>query len=409
MKRIAIIGAGAAGCFCAQRLRELCPEASVRVYESHTRPLAKVAVTGGGRCNLTNTFAHVQDLRQVYPRGHQQMKKMMHLWSQKDTITWFENQGVRLITQPDQCIFPKSQNAMEIVATLSRHIDIQPNTRITKIKKTDKATWHLFTHDQVNIGEYDIVVVTTGGARTHTWLEDIGIEIVKPEPSLFPLKLIPTGLEQMTGAVVQDVTLTLPGTTYRARGTMLVTHTGISGPAVLRLSSYAARHLAEHKYNTDIIINWTGDTPEEQVRDTLRHHSQQHPDKLITTIPPTLDGGKHPFTTRMWEYIIERTNIPPDIRWKGVSKKQYNKLASLLTSDKYHVTGREPHKEEFVTSGGVALTALHPQTLESKTHPRLYFAGEVTDIDGVTGGYNLQAAWTTAEVVAQAISKQTNH
>ena len=410
MSRIAIIGAGAAGCFCAQRIRELCPGTEVRIYESHSKALAKVAITGGGRCNLTNSFALVRNLREVYPRGYQLMKKLMHVWNHRDTMSWFENHGVRLVTQEDECVFPASQNAMEIVATLRRNLDIQLNTHITALQRREGGKWVIFSQEDNSLGEYDTVVVTTGGTRNFSWLERIGIEIVKPVPSLFPLRLEPTGLEQMSGAVVQDAELILPGCKCRAIGTLLITHNGFSGPATLRLSSYASRFLAEKDYNTDLVINWMGETSENDVRQALYDFARHNPNKLITTIAPCLkgDASQSHLTSRMWEFLVSRAGITQQTRWSGVSQKQYNKLIAVLTSDIYRVTGRVPHKEEFVTAGGVSLTALDSATLESKAHKGLYFAGEVTDVDGVTGGFNLQAAWTMAEVVAQAISKQTN-
>ena len=172
MSRIAIIGAGAAGCFCAQRIRELCPGTEVKIYESHSKALAKVAITGGGRCNLTNSFALVRNLREVYPRGYQLMKKLMHVWNHHDTMSWFENRGVRLVTQEDECVFPASQNAMEIVATLRRNLDIQLKTRITALQRVENGKWVIFSQGDNCLGEYDTVVVTTGGTRNFSWLED---------------------------------------------------------------------------------------------------------------------------------------------------------------------------------------------------------------------------------------------
>ena len=405
MKNIAIIGAGAAGCFCAQRLKELRPEAKVTVFESHSKPLAKVSVTGGGRCNLTNSFALVRDLREVYPRGHQLMKRLFHVWNHWDTMSWFEEHGVRLVTQEDECVFPVSQNAMEIVEVLRRGLDLRLQTRVAAIEKREDGKWEVFAEEQGSVGVFDAVVVTTGGARRFSWLARLGIEIVPPVPSLFPFKLEPAGLEKMSGAVVKDAELVLPGAKCRARGTVLVTHNGISGPATLRLSSYAARFLAENACCADLVINWMGELGEEQVREALRDFAQSHPNKLVIGTVPAFDGdaAERVLTSRMWEFMVARAGIHPQTRWSGMGKKQYNKLVTVLTADTHKVTGRVPHKEEFVTAGGVSLAALDGTTLESKTQKGLFFAGEVTDVDGVTGGFNLQAAWTMAEVVARAV------
>lgn len=384
--RIAIIGAGAAGCFAAQRIKELCPNTSVEIFELQERPLKKVAVTGGGRCNLTNSFQLVADLREVYPRGHQLMKKLMYSWSQWDTITWFEEHGVRLVTQDDECVFPKSQRAMEIVNVLKRGLDIRCGQRV----------------GLEDLQGYDAVVVTTGGARNFSWLESSGVEIVPPVPSLFPLKLESSGLEQLSGALVMDSVVSLAGTKFRADGITLITHNGLSGPGILRLSSYAARYLSEHSYHATLVVNWLGETSEEEAYELLTEMALPNGQKLVCNIHP------EQLTSRHWEFLVSRAGVSRDMRWSGVGRKQMNRLASVLTSDQYQIIGRVSHKEEFVTAGGVSLRSVDSTTLECKSCPGLYFAGEVLDVDGVTGGFNLQAAWTMADAVARAIAARFN-
>lgn len=384
MKRIAIIGAGAAGCFLAQRLLELRPDFRVEIFEAQDRPLKKVAITGGGRCNLTNSFDGVEELYDVYPRGHQLLKRLMYAWNQWDTMSWFEEHGVRLVTQDDECVFPASQRAMEIVSVLKKGLDIHCGKRA----------------DLSLLREYDAVVVTTGGGRNYDWLSVSGVEIVPPVPSLFPFKLKPSALEQMSGALVHDSRVSIAGTRYVANGTLLITHNGVSGPAILRLSSYAARYLSECDYQTTLVISWLGDVTESDALDMINAIIADNPHKHIVNVHPLC------FTSRLWAFLCERAGISLENKWNGVGRKQINRLVSVLTSDQYQILARTPHKEEFVTAGGVSLKSVSSTTLECKTCPGLYFAGEVLDIDGVTGGFNLQAAWTTADTVARALAKQ---
>lgn len=384
--RIAIVGAGAAGCFAAQRILELCPDVAVVLFEAQDRPLRKVAITGGGRCNLTNSFQQVTDLREVYPRGHQLMKRLMHSWNQWDTMSWFEERGVRLVTQEDECVFPQSQRAMEIVGVLRHGLDIRCGHRV----------------GLDDLQGYDAIVVTTGGSRNFSWLESAGVEIVPPVPSLFPLRLEPSGLEQLSGALVEDSVAAIAGTKLRAQGITLITHNGVSGPCILRLSSYAARHLSEQSYQAPLVMNWLGDTTEDEAQDILHAMAMDSAQKLVCNTHP------QQLTSRHWEFLVSRAGIGRDVRWSGVGRKQMNRLASVLTSDRYQITGRVPHKEEFVTAGGVSLRSVDSNTLECKSRPGLYFAGEVLDVDGVTGGFNLQAAWTMADAVARALASRFN-
>lgn len=380
--KVAIIGAGAAGCFLAQRLKELRKDVSVELYEAHQRPLMKVAVTGGGRCNLTNSFALVNDLKEVYPRGHRLMKRLMYDWNQWDTMSWFEEHGVPLLTQDDECVFPVSQDAMDIVNTLKKGLTIHTNYKVADIEALDA----------------DVVVVTTGGARNFEWLEKSGVEIIAPVPSLFPLKLKPSGLEELMGIVLEDVGLTIAGTKLKSYGTMLITHFGVSGPAVLRLSSYGARHLADNDYKGKLIVNWLGDYSHDEAMEWLEDIARTNADRQINKITLKVGGAR-------WQnHILKRSGIALDTLWKALNSKQINRLVNALTSDTYDILGRAPHKEEFVTCGGVSLASVDSTSLESKTRKNLFFAGEVLDIDGVTGGFNLQAAFTTANAIARCIS-----
>lgn len=413
--KTAIIGAGAAGCFCATILKRLCPEVQIDVYESGQKPLQKVAITGGGRCNLTNSFAEVKSLNQVYPRGYNLMKRLFKQFDNKSTMQWFENEGVKLTVQEDQCVFPQSQNAMEIVSTLLRGMQgtrIFCNQRVREVEPCHSS----FTSDET-IGNnnfkyrintdsrseiYDFVVVTTGGSPKSSglsFIESLDLEIVEPVPSLFTFNIGNEkgrqAITELMGVVVEQAEAGLAGTKYKSEGPLLITHWGMSGPAILKLSSHAARWLAEKDYQATLCVNWLGGMKEDKIREMLQQTIAENSKKQIGTI--------HPITQRLWHYLLNKVDIAPDRRCAELGTKQINKLAATLSNDNYTISGQSRFKEEFVTCGGVSLSNIDTNTLECKKHPGIYFAGEVLDVDAITGGFNLQAAWTMGYVVAQSI------
>ena len=396
MKRVAIIGAGAAGCFCAAQLRSMAPEMAVTVFEAGSKPLAKVAITGGGRCNLTNDFQGIRSLSEAYPRGERIMKRALKAFSNDDTIRWFSNNGVPCVLQPDHCWFPQSQDAMDVVRCLLRAMkgaDIRLNSRITSIRPAaEENPTRGFT---VNEEHFDAVVVTTGGAQRFPFLEGLGLEMVEPVPSLFTFNIQDAGLKALMGLVV-EAQIGLQGTSYKAEGALLITDWGLSGPATLKLSSYAARELAEKGYKGTVGINWL-DANENEVRGRLQETSARNPQKQLSNTPL--------LQQRLWEHLIGRAGLRPDIRWAELGSKGLNRLTAVLTNDCYPLTGRSKFREEFVTAGGVGLSNVDLNTLECKKHPGLYFAGEVLDIDAITGGFNLQAAWSTAYLCAKDLAK----
>ena len=390
--KTAIIGGGAAGFFLAINLKEMCPKMEVSIFEKSKRVLSKVEISGGGRCNCTNSFAEVRDLSGVYPRGHRLMKRLMKGFSQEDAYEWFERHGVRLMTQDDQCVFPLSQDSHTIIncflAEVRRHgVEIRMESRIDSLEQ---------------LGDYDFIAVTTGGspkAEGLQWLADKGHEIVSPVPSLFTFQMTDEALHALMGTVVEDVMTMIPGTKLRAEGPLLITHWGMSGPAILKLSSYGARLLAESGYQTTLAVNWTK-RRDAEVMVILDEMMIRCPQKQMKTVPPC------GLSSRLWTYLVEKClGERSNARWGSLNKKEINRLANLLSGgDSYQITGRATFKDEFVTCGGIALSAVNPSTLESRHVPRLYFAGEVLDIDGITGGFNFQAAWTTAYTVACAIT-----
>ena len=392
MRSVAIIGAGAAGCFCAAQLRSLAPELAVTVFEAGPKPLAKVAITGGGRCNLTNSFEGIRSLPEAYPRGERVMKRALKAFSQEDTIKWFADQGVPCVLQEDHCWFPQSQNAMDIVHALQRAMkgaDVRLSTPARSVMSG--LTGHL-----VNDESFDYVVVTTGGApKGLPFLEGLRLELIPPVPSLFTFTVPDAALRSLMGLVV-EASIGLQGTSLKAQGALLITDWGLSGPATLKLSSYAARHLAETGYKGTLSINWLC-LSENEARELLQKTASENTQKQVSTT--------HLLQSRLWDHLIRKAGLREDIRWAEVGSKGLNRLVAVLTADSYPLSGKSKFREEFVTCGGVALSNLDLSTLECKTHPGLYFAGEVLDIDAITGGFNLQAAWSTGFVCAQSIVK----
>lgn len=406
--RVAIIGAGAAGCFCAVNLKRLLPKAEVHIFESGNRPLAKVAITGGGRCNLTNSFNGISSLGQAYPRGERLMKRLMYQFSHTDTFDWWTKEGVNLVTQPDECVFPKSQDAMQIVTTLTSlmtqlRVKVSLGHRVVSV--SHDSDYLLSFADCNNCPEEhaDVVVVTTGGSPKLSglnFLQPLNLKFENPVPSLFTLCIANKALTTLMGTVVEHVSVSMSGTKFKSVGPLLITHWGMSGPSILKLSSYAARHLAEQDYKAHILVNWMGEASQEEVASVLRKISDDNPSKLVSNCYPSV------LNSRFWQYLLNKMGLPEDTRWQTLGKKNFNRLVALLSSDDYEVNGKGQFKEEFVTCGGVALSNLDANTLECKTHQNLYFAGEVTDVDAITGGFNLQAAWTMGYVVAKSIANK---
>lgn len=397
MKRIVIIGGGAAGCFCAAELSRLRPDLQITVLEAAPRPMQKLAVTGGGRCNITNSFEGVRSASDVYPRGANLMKRLLHSFGPADCLRWFEERGVRFVTQEDGCVFPESQDAMQIVRTLERAlrnggVSLSCNSKVTAVSEGLNVSFGNGSSIRP-----DAVVLTTGGG-TAGLLAGLPLETVPPVPSLFTLKIADAGLHALMGTVTENVTLGLAGTRFRSHGTLLLTDWGVSGPATLKLSSYAARELAACGYKGTLLVNWLS-AGEEECRSMLEGLSSAGSRKIANSHPSAL-------TDRLWRMLVGRAGIRDDCRWSELGSKGQARLVNTLISDTYDISGRARFKEEFVTCGGVSLKEVNPETMEARKCPGLFLAGEVLDIDAVTGGFNLQAAWNTAWTAAHAIAEK---
>ncbi|MBQ6965583.1 MAG: aminoacetone oxidase family FAD-binding enzyme [Bacteroidaceae bacterium] len=425
-KKVGIVGGGAAGFFLAINVKELVPELDVTIFERQRKVLAKVEISGGGRCNCTNTFADVTDLKQVYPRGANLLKRLFKQFSPADAFQWFETHGVPLTIQEDQCVFPEAQDSHAIIDCFLREAR-RHNIHIQLGTKIEEPTTLL--------QDFDFVAVTTGGMPTNgthpTGLpspstgEGSGENVWERVcPSLFTFTIPDPTLTALQGLVVNDAIVHIPATSFRSQGPLLITHWGMSGPAILKLSSYAARHLAEQHYQSPLLVNWTGNSNMEEVRQHLLYTIKQNAHKLIDnlrlplthtptprTVPLALHGrgGRGEglesllLPSRLWAYLLSKAGLQGK-RCSELGKKGINRLTDQLCNDTYTIAGRSPYKDEFVTCGGIPLDSVDKTTLESKTTPHLFYAGEVLDIDGVTGGFNFQAAWTTAYAVARGIA-----
>ena len=399
---IVIIGAGAAGCFAAVEAARRCPEARIAVLEKGRRPLAKVAITGGGRCNITNSFGDVPGLERVYPRGHRLMKRLLYRFGPEDTFAWFEREGVELVTQDDGCVFPKSQNAMQVVNCLlylMKNLGVRIMTETRALAIIPDGDGYRIETNGGTISAKRVIVTIGGqpGGRGYSLLDGLDIELVDCVPSLYGLCVDDESLKELTGTVVDNAVVSLTGTKLWAEGALLITHWGLSGPAVLKLSSYAARVLAECDYRAGIMVRWlTGDR--EEIRNMLHEMAGSAPGRQLRNVYPRELNG------RLWLHLLRRAKLDAGMRWSALGGRETERLANVLTGDIYHVAGKNRFKEEFVTCGGVALSCLKYDTLETKSHPGLFFAGETLDVDAITGGFNLQAAWTTGYVAAQGVA-----
>ncbi|MGB3779042.1 MAG: NAD(P)/FAD-dependent oxidoreductase [Tunicatimonas sp.] len=397
---VAIIGGGAAGFFAALSCKHYHPAARVTIYEKTSKLLAKVKVSGGGRCNVMHDCFTVSQLVKHYPRGGKALKKPFAQFGPSETRAWFEQRSVPLRTEADGRMFPKTNTSQTIIDCF-----LQEAQRLGVIIRTQSPVHALQPKDdifQFAVGQEEViadrVIVATGGSPKRSgldWLADLGHAIAPPVPSLFTFNMPDTPLTALPGLSVERALVRVPGTKLSHDGPLLITHWGTSGPAVLKLSAWGARTLSERAYQFPVQINWLGNPNEEAVRTNLFEQL------------PTLGGrklaNKNPYRLpqRLWNHFLAKSDIDPDTPWAELSKKRRNALLTILLNDSYAVSGKTTFKEEFVTCGGVRLSDVDMNTLESRVCPGLYFAGEVLDIDGVTGGFNFQAAWSTGFVAGK--------
>lgn len=393
-QQVGIIGGGAAGFFAALSVKEHFPQAKVTIFEKSNKVLAKVKVSGGGRCNVTHACFNNKELAKFYPRGQNQLRKAFEQFNTTSTIEWFKKRGVELETLSDNCIFPKSNSSQTIIDCFTNEalrlgIEIKIQTPINKITTNNTGFLLVSTNETF---EVDKLIVTTGGQpklESFRWLADLGHNIIPPVPSLFTFNMPENPVRELMGIVVERTKTKIEGTKLEAEGPLLITHWGMSGPSVLKLSAWGARILAERNYEFALLVNWLDGLKDFEVQQILEDFSLENSEKLVLTYNP------FQLSKRLWTFLVQKSGISDEIRWKNLSKKALNKLINNLVNDRYPVKGKTTFKEEFVTAGGISLTDINFQTMESKVVPGMFFAGEILDIDGITGGFNFQAAWTT--------------
>jgi len=388
---IAVIGGGAAGFMAAITAKESNPEANVTILEKTDKVLAKVKVSGGGRCNVTNATFSIAQLIKNYPRGGKQLKKSFNHFFTSDTVNWFENKGVTLKREADNRMFPSSNSSQTIVdlllnTTENLNIRISYKSKVSAISPTSNGVDLSVNGENLS---FDKVIIASGGSPKASgldWLTALGYRIVEPVPSLFTFNMPKNPITELMGVSVPNVTASIKGSKLKQQGPLLITHWGMSGPAILKLSAWGAQDLAKTNYNFSVQINWLG-INEEELRQEFT--------ALSSSRKQMQNHNPFDIPKRLWHFMLDKLEISENQVWNELAKKHKNRLINMLINDEFEVKGKTTFKEEFVSCGGIDLSEINMETMESKRHKGIYFAGELLNIDGVTGGFNFQAAWTT--------------
>ena len=400
-RQIIVVGGGAAGFFAAIAAAE--QGSRVILLEKTARVLDKVRISGGGRCNVTHACFEPREFVTRYPRGGKALLSPFQKFSARDTVAWFENRGVKLKTEADGRMFPVTDSSQTIVdclvnAAQAAGVTVRLNSSVQSVVKNADGQFELTVGDEKLI--CDRLLLATGGCRAAVagqLAASLGHTIEAPVPSLFTLQIASPWLASLAGVAV-TAEVSVPGTKLRERGPVLITHWGLSGPAVLRLSAWGARALHDLNYQFPLLINWLPESSAETIQQEFQARRVTCGAKLLLNVP------LFPLTTRLWEQLVTASGVPRDIRWSALSRPSAQALAQQLLRTEFTVTGKSLNKDEFVTCGGVKLDEVNFKTMASKCCPGLHFAGELLDIDGVTGGFNFQAAWTTGHVAGHAMA-----
>jgi predicted Rossmann fold flavoprotein len=412
-KKIIVIGGGAAGFFCAIQIAELHPDWEISILEKSTKILSKVRVSGGGRCNVTHACPDVEALLKKYPRGSRFLKKAFYQFATKNTIDWFASNGVQLHTEKDGRMFPTTNNSETIIECFTKKISqykiqVLMNHEVVNVKKNNNIAAEKQLQFAIELrGEErmqaDAVCVATGGmlkAEKLSWLVALGHSIVEPVPSLFTFNTVDKKITTLMGVAVDKASIQWKGNKNIETGPLLITHWGVSGPAAIKLSAWCAREMADANYEGEIVINWTPGFNESTMKMEWINFRQDYGRRDM--------GSKNPFNlpSRLWQYLLQEAGINVATKWADLKSANQLNLIQLLTRYTLAIKGKTTFKEEFVTCGGVDLKDIEAQTMESKLCPGLYFAGEMMDVDGITGGFNFQHAWTSGWIAAQHISRE---
>jgi predicted Rossmann fold flavoprotein len=408
--RVLVVGGGAAGFFGAIVCAETHPQVQVTLLEAGQQPLAKVRISGGGRCNVTHACFEPALLVQQYPRGGKALRGAFSRFQPRDTIAWFQAQGIALKTEPDGRMFPTTDDSGTIVNCLQETarragVAVRSGARVTAIKTQPNTEAKTRFEVKLQTGERlkaDRLLLATGSnPQGYRFAQALGHEIISPVPSLFTFNVSEPDLRELAGVSVGEAKLRLKAGEVQLEqtGALLITHWGLSGPAVLKLSAWGARALQATKYQAQLQINWLPRQTQEALRQVLMQGRSQFPRRQVATYHPVM------LPQRLWQYLVERSQLDPATRWAELSNKAIDRLVQELSQGEYKITGKGVFKEEFVTCGGVNLKEVDFKTMESRLCPGLFFAGEILDIDGVTGGFNFQSAWTTGYLAGVSMSK----
>jgi predicted Rossmann fold flavoprotein len=399
-----IIGGGAAGFFCAIRLAELHPDWDIQILEKSNKVLSKVKVSGGGRCNVTHACPDVENLLQKYPRGTRFLKKAFYQFATKNTIEWFANNGVTLHTEKDGRMFPTTNNSETIIQCFLKKLDqykikLQLQLEVIDIKKEKNFIISLSNGEQMHA---DTICMATGGmlkADKLQWLQHLGHEIIAPVPSLFTFNVAEKNITSLMGVAVDNASIQWKGNKHIEQGPLLITHWGISGPAAIKLSAWCAREMATENYEGAIQINWVPIYNAQSLKIEWLNFRLDLGKREI--------GNKNPFglPQRLWQYLLQEAKILANTKWADVKSAEQNVLIQLLTTYTLAIKGKTTFKEEFVTCGGVDIAGIDAATMQSKSCPGLHFAGEMMDVDGITGGFNFQHAWTSGWLAASHMAE----
>jgi predicted Rossmann fold flavoprotein len=404
MKRVVVVGGGAAGFFGAIACAEAAREARVTILERGPEFLQKVRISGGGRCNVTHACFEPRELTKRYPRGERELIGPYHRFQAEDTVRWFEARGVKLKVESDGRMFPTTDRSQTIIdcllaAARKANIETHANRAVASITRAESGFNVVASRDETM--SCDKILLATGGCRTPALgalATSLGHTLQPPVPSLFTFHIDLPWVKSLAGLSVPEAEATVPDSDLCERGPTLFTHWGLSGPCILRLSAWGARVLEARAYKFPLRINWLG-KPEDKVRPLLEALPRANPAKLIANTPLA------PLPSRLWTELLNLAAIQPDTRWSSLSRAAQQSLLKTLTATELPVSGKSLNKDEFVTCGGVRLSEVNFKTMESKICPGLYFAGELLDIDGITGGFNFQAAWTTGWIAGHAMAE----
>lgn len=402
-KRLVVVGGGAAGFFCAVNAARLYPSLEVMIVEKSSHLLSKVRISGGGRCNVTHACFSIAEMIKKYPRGAGFLKKAFHHFFTTDTIAWFKERGVEIKTESDGRMFPMSNSSQTIIDCLMQEanrygVTILMNREVKEITIKDSGFQLLFSNS--TILETDFLCIASGGypkSSQFEWLQKIGHSIESPVPSLFTFNMPGNPINALMGITAEKVQVKIMGSKLVEEGPMLITHWGMSGPAILKLSAWGARELAAKNWQFGIVINWLPAYNEQTLKDKFQ--------QVRFDIAAQKISNRNPFLLpqRLWEYLLQQSGVNENIRWADLPAKEQNKLIKNICAQEFSVNGKTTFKEEFVTSGGISLEEVDHASMQSKILPNLFFAGEVLNVDGVTGGFNFQNAWTTGWIAAKAI------